>query len=95
MYDKRTEVTVPEAMDESSGYVFETEMTGIDWKQLIGKPRQSTAWMSKKLLEKGKEVHWRTLTTRHRPRRSAMSFEMLRLAASLPMRKRSLIGSAS
>ncbi|CAE7023621.1 GIP [Symbiodinium sp. KB8] len=63
-----------EAMDESSGYVFETEMTGIDWKQLIGKPRQSTAWMSKKLLEKGKEVHWRTLTTRHRPRRSAMSF---------------------
>ena len=42
--------------------MFEINMTDRDWQQLAGKPRQSTAWMSKKLLEKGREVNWKTLT---------------------------------
>ena len=53
---------VPESGDDHMGYVFEMEMADSDWKQLIAKPRQSTVWMSKKLLEKGKEVNWRSLT---------------------------------
>ena len=56
---KRREPAAPEDM---TGYMFEINMTDRDWQQLAGKPRQSTAWMSKKLLEKGREVNWKTLT---------------------------------
>ena len=43
-------------------YACEISLTERDLKKITKRPRKATAWLSQKMIEKSREVHWRSLT---------------------------------
>ena len=47
---------------EDMGYMFEVPNEHCDFKKLVDKPRYAELWLSKKMMDKGREVSWSSLS---------------------------------
>ena len=47
---------------EDMGYMFEVPNEHCDFKKLVDKPRYAELWLSKKMMDKGREASWSSLS---------------------------------
>ena len=43
--------------------MFEVPIEAADFKKLVQRPRRTEVWLSKKMMDKGREVSWSSLTS--------------------------------
>ena len=47
---------------EDMGYMFEVPIQACDFKRLVERPRHAEVWLSNKMMDKGREVSWSSLS---------------------------------